>query len=102
MHDGYKIGKYWLNIPGYEDRRICNTCHTLETIEHILTACETPGQAQVWSLAEELWKEKSSRWIKPGFGGILACGLIWLTNEENKSSKVTQGSTKSLSLNQHI
>ena len=87
MHDGYKVGKYWTNIPGYEDRGICNICHTLETMEHILTACEAPGQTQIWSLAEELWEKKSSRWIKPGFGEILACGLTQLTNEENKVLK---------------
>jgi hypothetical protein len=87
MHDGYKVGKYWSNIPGYEERGICNTCHTLETMEHILTACEAPGQAQIWSLAEELWEEKSSGWIKPGFREILACGLTQMTNEEDKVLK---------------
>jgi ribonuclease HI len=87
MHDGYKIGKYWANIPGYEDRGICNTCQTLETMEHILTACEAPGQAQIWSLAGRLWRTKKSEWIKPGFGEILACGLAQLKNQENETLK---------------
>jgi zinc-binding in reverse transcriptase/RNase H len=87
MHDGYKVGKYWTNIPGYEDRGICNTCQTLETMEHILTVCEAPGQAQIWSLAERLWRAKKSRWIKPGFGEILACGLTQLKNQENETLK---------------
>jgi hypothetical protein len=76
MHDGYKVGKYWANIPGYEDRGICNTCQTLETMEHILTACEAPGQAQIWSLAGRLWRTKKigmdKAWLR-GNTGLWAC-----------------------------
>ena len=84
MHDGYKIGKYWRKISGYEDRGICQACNTEESMEHILTQCLALGQEQIWDLAGSLWKYKGLAWSKPVFGEILACGITNLRNEEGK------------------
>ena len=39
MHGTQKIGEFWKHIPEYEERQMCQTCHTTETMEHILVEC---------------------------------------------------------------
>ena len=76
MHNAYKCGKYWRNIPTCEERGLCHACDRVEeSMEHILTECQATGQAEVWKLAEELWVLQGLPWIKPRFGTILGCGL---------------------------
>ena len=43
-------------------------------MEHLLTPCQVPRQAEIWMLAKELWsmKETNVPWIEPTFGNILA------------------------------
>jgi ribonuclease HI len=55
MHDAHRAGKYWLNIPECEDRANCVHCGAVESLEHILLECPSPGQSEIWKLAEELW-----------------------------------------------
>ncbi|KAJ3709535.1 hypothetical protein C8R42DRAFT_598484 [Lentinula raphanica] len=43
-HDAYKVGNYWEQIPGYEQRANCQYCRVPETMEHILLECSCPGQ----------------------------------------------------------
>ncbi|KAK0500541.1 hypothetical protein EDD18DRAFT_1329557 [Armillaria luteobubalina] len=40
MHDAYKVGSWWENIPGYEQRGSRAKCNQTETMEHILFECE--------------------------------------------------------------
>ncbi|KAJ7089041.1 hypothetical protein C8R43DRAFT_908634 [Mycena crocata] len=54
IHGANRVGKYWRHIPELEDRENCSQCGVEESIQHILFECESPGQAEVWSLAKEL------------------------------------------------
>ncbi|KAF8178320.1 hypothetical protein K438DRAFT_1467117, partial [Mycena galopus ATCC 62051] len=57
-HDAYIVGTHWLrdsNSPEKQERGICQHCGIPETMEHILSQCEAPGQESVWRLAKELW-----------------------------------------------
>ncbi|KAF8867640.1 ribonuclease H-like domain-containing protein, partial [Infundibulicybe gibba] len=74
MHNAYKCGNYWNNIPGYEQRAWCQLCGTVESMEHILTECQASGQETLWKLAEELWLKKGHPWPKPKIGVQLGCG----------------------------
>lgn len=47
IHDGYKVGRYWDNIPNNQPRGWCANCQAHESMEHILTRCEEPGQKEV-------------------------------------------------------
>lgn len=58
IHGAHRVGKYWGHIPGYEERKMCAQCNQVDDMEHILTACEAPGQKQVWLLVKELLKDK--------------------------------------------
>ncbi len=49
MHDAYRIGAKWLNFgPQYHKHGYCKHCdNCIEDMDHIMTACKTPGQEEV-------------------------------------------------------
>ncbi|KAJ7020027.1 hypothetical protein C8F04DRAFT_946324, partial [Mycena alexandri] len=74
IHDGYKVGKHWAKIEGHEFKATCAQCGVTETMEHILTKCDAPGQEQIWEMASELWKLKTGDELpRPTTGQIMAC-----------------------------
>ncbi|KAJ6470742.1 hypothetical protein C8R47DRAFT_1179547 [Mycena vitilis] len=91
LHGAHRVGKFWTNIPGYEDRATCDSCGKLETIEHILLECECPGQAEIWKLAGEFWAKKLGVMPPPTMGGILGCCLASFESEtKSKPSGVNR------------
>ena len=57
IHDAYKVGAYWKNIPGYEEREKCAICDETETMEHIMINCkDTAAVAIRIALRETLEK----------------------------------------------
>lgn len=84
LHEAYKVGAYWDHIPDFEQRGICNTCGTTESMEHILLECSCSGQKEIWELAEKLWEKQGTEWVALSFGTILACGTTNLKNTEGK------------------
>jgi exonuclease III len=72
MHEGYKIGGYWQRITNYEHRAMCPVCDEIESMEHILTQCDAPGQKEVWALAQRLFEQKMpTSWPGIEYGTIL-------------------------------
>jgi ribonuclease HI len=76
VHDGYKVGKYWDNVPTCQQRGQCGTCGVHESMEHILTQCAEPGQKEIWDLASEMWRMKTGKDLRPTIGQIMAGGII--------------------------
>ena len=77
IHDGYKVGRYWERIPGHEFKGTCSRCGIAESMKHILTECELPGQEEVWELASEIWHKKTGEDLpKPTTGQVMACAAI--------------------------
>ncbi|KAH9833132.1 uncharacterized protein C8Q71DRAFT_725810 [Rhodofomes roseus] len=93
-HDVYMVGSNWLR-PSYSDelqeRHECKICGVEESIDHILTDCEAPGQEIIWELAGKLWKMKQKTWNKPLLGGILGCGS---TEFKTKKGKILKGEAR--------
>lgn len=52
-----RVGNYWKNIPGCEERATCHTCQKTESMDHILTECEIPGQMETWDVVKEIWEK---------------------------------------------
>jgi hypothetical protein len=75
MHNAHKCGKFWDNIPGYEQRATCPVCNEEESMEHILLECKASGQDIVWKLTKDLWLNKHDTWIIPQYGIILGCNM---------------------------
>ncbi|KAJ7908071.1 hypothetical protein B0H13DRAFT_2233358 [Mycena leptocephala] len=71
----HKEISYWTNIPECEDRANCVHCGEVESLEHILLECPSPGQNEIWRLAEELWTKKHPDWPTVSMGSILGSGL---------------------------
>lgn len=81
-----KVGEYWAKIPNYEGRANCDTCGQTETMEHILTDCNIPGQNEAWELAKSVWENKYRDWIKPNYGSILGCASTTFQNEDGTTN----------------
>ena len=75
-HGIHKVGKYWKNIPGFEERGQCPKCETTETMEHILFECQEPGQTPIWGLAEEVWSRTGHEWPGHDLITLLGGGLL--------------------------
>ncbi|KAJ6564223.1 hypothetical protein B0H19DRAFT_1067810 [Mycena capillaripes] len=75
MHGAYRLGRYWLHIPGFEDRATCRACGEIESMEHILLQCSRPGRAEIWKLAEDVWKKNYADWPSLSLGSILGSSL---------------------------
>ncbi|KAH9829033.1 uncharacterized protein C8Q71DRAFT_799858 [Rhodofomes roseus] len=89
-HNAYMVGSNWLR-PGYSDnlqaRHECTVCGKIESMEHILTECTIPAQAEVWELTAELWRKKQRPWHKPMIGGIIGCANAAFKDEKGKILK---------------
>jgi ribonuclease HI len=76
MHGTQKIGQYWANIPGYEERQTCHSCGATETMDHILTKCNQSARIIIWDLAKLHWQQTNRPWPEISLGLILGCGAI--------------------------
>ena len=65
-------------------RAFCCHDNELETMEHILLRCITPGQKELWALTKELWRKKYPAWIEPTLGTIFGCATAEFKDEEGK------------------
>ncbi|KAI0731180.1 ribonuclease H-like protein [Earliella scabrosa] len=87
MHDALRVGKFWENIPGYEARATCGVCGTLESLEHILTECEAPGQKEVWEMVTDALTSKGAPQIPLTYGMILGAPAITMAKLREKENK---------------
>ena len=86
LHGTQKIGRYWFNIPNYEERGICQTCGDDETMDHILTGCLHPTNTTLWGNAKGLWPYEEGTWPNISFGTVLGCNAL-----EVETTKETKG-----------
>ncbi|KAK1217608.1 hypothetical protein PQX77_019729 [Marasmius sp. AFHP31] len=92
-HDAFMVGDKWArpgNKPEAQENAECKHCFgKTESMTHILTECETPGQKEIWRLTGKIWKNKGAKpeWRTPGLGAIIGSGLARNRDaEENKTS----------------
>ncbi|EPS93460.1 hypothetical protein FOMPIDRAFT_8415, partial [Fomitopsis schrenkii] len=74
IHEAHRIGKFWLKIPGHEDRALCTRCHKRDSLDHILLHCSETGQETIWTLAKAAWERKGVDWTPIRLHDILAIG----------------------------
>ncbi|KAL0058369.1 hypothetical protein AAF712_013560 [Marasmius tenuissimus] len=93
-HDVYMVGDKWSregNKPKAKENAECKHCFgKIESMTHILTECESPGQEEIWTLTRNVWKNRGTtpEWRTPGLGAIIGCGLARCRdNTESKASK---------------
>ncbi|KAH9907668.1 RNase H-domain-containing protein [Fomitopsis serialis] len=87
MHDAYMVGTNWLR-PSYSEelqrRHECSVCGQPESMDHILSECEAPGQREVWQLAKQLWDKKCALWPRPSLGAVLSCPIAPFKTDKGK------------------
>lgn len=74
-HDALRIGRFWENIPGYEERALCGACATEESLEHIILECDVPGQRLIWKLVGQLLQKKAIPEVQWNLGAVLGATL---------------------------
>jgi hypothetical protein len=86
-HDAYVVGTHWLretNSQEKKERSECQHCGMTESMEHILSQCEVPGQKEVWALAKELWTKRNPDWPWPGIGVVIGASLATFKDEKGQ------------------
>ncbi|KAJ7676404.1 hypothetical protein B0H14DRAFT_3101974 [Mycena olivaceomarginata] len=73
LHDSYKCGVYWRNIPGFEQFATCHFCGADENVEHILV--DDLASILIWDLCTELWEMKHQKMPALSIGSILGSAL---------------------------
>lgn len=86
LHGTLKIGKYWDNIPGYEQRASCTHCDVPETLEHIWTECDAPGPAEIWDGAHDLLRRANVEVPHLSFAALLATPVLTIKNSRGRPS----------------
>jgi ribonuclease HI len=76
IHETHKIGRFWLNIEGFQQRAACRPCNDDETMNHILIECTHPTTQLIWELAKETWPHSESSWPEITLGTIIGCGAL--------------------------
>ena len=85
LHNAYKCGKYWDNIPNYSHQAMCQKCNAEESLEHILIDCrQIVAQDTIWKLCRQLWETTGNQWPQITYGKILACGLTQFHNKDGQ------------------
>ncbi|KAJ7806638.1 hypothetical protein B0H14DRAFT_3767615 [Mycena olivaceomarginata] len=87
MHQAYKIGEYWRNIPTFEHWAECRHCRVDDSMEHTLVECDAPGRENLWDLAKELWELKGHQWPNISIGSILACGFANIVDAAGRQDR---------------
>ncbi|KAK0234450.1 hypothetical protein EDD85DRAFT_774610 [Armillaria nabsnona] len=77
MHDVYRVGAKRLHFaPQYHERAYCKHCgNCVESMEHILTACSSPGQNEIWQLAKSVLERRGIPWHPPTLATVLTCAI---------------------------
>ena len=86
LHGALKCGKYWENIPGYEERATCQKCGVEDSLRHILHECHAEGQRTVWNMTKKLWEKTNLEWKELTLEDTLTAGCkTW--RKKNKREK---------------
>ena len=80
LHDALRVGRFWENTPGYEQRATCGVCGVVESLEHILLECTAVGQREAWALVRE-WARKRGLL---SYGSVLGAPVLSLEHVTGK------------------
>ncbi len=91
-HNTHKCGQYWLKIKNLEDRGLCQTCNTIESMQHIIFNCEANNCTYAWDIVKEICTLKNIPWPQ-GFDITMVMALP-LLKIRSTSGKTRMGTTQ--------
>jgi ribonuclease HI len=83
-HGIFRLGSFWNNIPGLEERGTFPLCQNQETFQHIIQECSSTERKTVWKAANRLWKTRYDDDLPTTEGAVLGCGLASFTRGDGK------------------
>ncbi len=86
MHDSLRIGAYWRNINGYEERALCTCCGIEESLEHILVDCTAQATQELRRLLKAILRKKKDRNVSLSLGVLLGATAFTYANKDDKST----------------
>jgi hypothetical protein len=102
------IGDRWKDVRDFEQRQLCRTCNSIESMQHILLECKVDARKIIWKKAKELWPQEWQQWPNITIGTILSIGHISLpegpenerrrANEHRATLTKTKGRTRLLQI----
>ncbi|KAH9849654.1 hypothetical protein C2E23DRAFT_784043 [Lenzites betulinus] len=94
IHGAYKVGSYWSNIEGYEDRGVCRSCVVEESMEHILLQCSAPGQHEIWEEVRHVLRAGGAPTPRLSLGAVLGAASTTVDalvdEEQNGKTRLTR------------
>ncbi|KAJ8089863.1 hypothetical protein PM082_018440 [Marasmius tenuissimus] len=96
-HDAYMVGTQWLRESfndTLKERAYCELCNgKIDSMQRILTECDSPGQEIIWDKVKALWeKTESIEWMRPGVGTIIGAGVAKI--KDRTSGKDMKGDAR--------
>ena len=86
LHRGFKVGKYWNNIPGYKSRSQCPDCEQTEDMNHILFVCPLNHRRTLWLATKNIFKCKQITWPQDmDHMYVMAAPLLKIKNQTGKA-----------------
>jgi ribonuclease HI len=102
MHNIYKVGSYWINIPNNEHCHPCQRCGATESMAHILTECDNPHRRLIWDLAAETWPHGRLLWPEINLGMILGAGCLKIKRQRAENIRHKNATNKGATRLLHI
>ena len=84
LHDAFRVGRWWNNIPECGDRALYQECRIEESMEHILFRCDAPGRQIIWEMTIKLLKDKTGEEPLLTIGTLMACCMMPVYDENHK------------------
>src|SRR5258708_30238289 len=77
--------QYWLKIRNFKECGMCHSCHTIESMQHIIFNCEANNCSYAWDVVRELCELKHIPWPRDfDITSIVALPLLKMRSANNK------------------
>ena len=83
IHQTQMVGPKWTNIQRFQQRTNCAICHSLDSMDHIVTRCQANTTRIPWELAKAAWPHRDAWWPNISLGTILGAGCISIPAPRN-------------------
>lgn len=90
-NDRVKCGKFFMHMPGWEDKAYC-TCGDIESVEHIVLKCRDNRCEEAWNMAGQLWERAHGKenFKKPTIATIEAIPVVTIRKDGKESKEMTE------------
>ena len=91
-HDSVKCGRFFANIPKWEDKQYC-ICGEVESPRHMLLECTKRPVRKLWAYVKSVWNatkpqgDTAVEWVEPTYEILIGLNAIHLNDSKGKRSR---------------